>query len=388
MISALLATLLLFPAGDDSRIEPLPVHVRKRNGQWELRLKVRSDFPDGTILSVHVQPRILKYLDSKQVLVWHEPLSAVLKGRALIRRKHAELRINLPRLQSIRITYAVNPMVQRNGLELKRPVTAVQDPFRAGSVVERLKQLESGYDYTRKLSDELAKLISQLDRAAKGKDPGRAIRPLAHKVIRFRDKCRRRLMDGACAGTVGFIDMIAGDVIMLCSWLGRKNGLETQAGGGGGSDDQGPENAPALDDPEGENQGGSGGSPSGLKDKGAGNIRTERFSRLEGELEIVPSLHRAETILLLLVETRSLLEEGWEKKKFDSKRVAALAKTVDLLLDKPGMESLSILTRAFLKRACEVLRQAAMDVFPSAEEYQALIDALEAEEKKSAKVSS
>mgnify|MGYP001198968720 CR=1 FL=1 len=57
MFYAILATALLLPVGEDPRLEPQPITVRKRNGQWELRLKVRADFPDGTILKLFLSQK-------------------------------------------------------------------------------------------------------------------------------------------------------------------------------------------------------------------------------------------------------------------------------------------------------------------------------------------
>ena len=167
MISALLATVLLLPAGEDPRLEPQPVTVRKRNGQWELRLRVRADFPDGTVLNVSVQPRVLRYVDTRGTLIWDEIESSSIERRAQVRRNFAELRVSMATLRSIRVIYKVDPYRQRNGLKLKRPVVVAQEPFRTGSVIERLKHIEAGYDYTLNLAPQLALLISQLKKAAK-----------------------------------------------------------------------------------------------------------------------------------------------------------------------------------------------------------------------------
>lgn len=391
MISALLATVLLLPAGEDPRLEPQPVTVRKRNGQWELRLRVRADFPDGTVLNVSIQPRVLRYVDTRGTLIWDEIESSAIERRAQVRRNFAELRVSMATLRSIRVIYKVDPYRQRNGLKLKRPVVVAQEPFRTGSVIERLKHIEAGYDYTLNLAPQLALLISQLKKAAKAANPDRWIRQLAKKVVRFREKCGRRLEDGAYLGTVGYLDYVSADVITLCSWLmsGEPEKYSPPGGGGVEGGDQ-EETFESLDDPDGENQssdtGGDDSPGPGLKDKGSGDIRSESFTRLGKLLDVIADLHRAESFILLLVEAREMVETAWEEKKVDAKSVFQFRKSLGFVAEKLGDERLPVLTMGLLQRTRAMLEKAAGGLLPSEEDVKALIEALEAEERKVSKV--
>ena len=179
MITALLATVILLTPGEDPRLEPQPITVRKRNGQWELRLKVRTEFPQGTIIDLFIQPRILKYRDLKKVLVWEEPESFAIERSIQVGRNFAELRLKMAKLCDIRVTYMVDPHRQRNGLKLKNPVIATQDLIRTGSVIERLKAIETWYDYTLELEPPLRKMISRLEKAQKESSSDRRMFRLA-----------------------------------------------------------------------------------------------------------------------------------------------------------------------------------------------------------------
>ncbi len=396
MIYAILAaTALLLPTGEDPRLEPHPVTVRKRNGKWELRLRVRADFPDGTILNVSVQPRVLRFVDTRQELIWDEIESSAMKRRAQVRRKNAELRVSMGKLQSIRVIYKVDPYRQRNGLKLKKPVVVVQDPFQTGTVTDRLKHMESGYDYTMRMSPQLAKLISQLEKAAKVSNPRRLITQIVNEVIKFRQKtCYRQLEEGAYPGTVGYLDSVSADVITLCSWLTSEESKKHEkenGGSGGGNGGQGPESPSALDDPDGENNGGSGGgnepySSEGLKDKGAGNIRTESFTRLGKLLDIIPDLHRAEMFLLLLSEARGMVEKAREKVDIDPKSVARLRKSLEFAEKKLGEERLPVVTMGILQGTCNFLDKVIGGSLPTEESLKKLTEALEAEERKISQV--
>ena len=394
MIYALLATALLLPLGDDPRLEPQPVTVRKRAGQWELRIRVRADFPDRTILNIAVQPRILRYMDTRKTLVWDEPEASAIKRRAQVRRKYAEVRVNMPTLQSVRVIYKVDPYRQRNGLKLDKPVEVIQDPFPTGSVIERLKALESGYRYTLDtLTPQLDSLISKLEKAAKTQNPEPAIVRLVNKVIQFREKCRRRMEDGAYLGTVGYLDYVSGDAITLCSWLVSNESKKPSKQGGGqmGDGNQGQESPGLLDDPEGTNEGGNeeGGaySEEGLKEKGAGNIRTESFTRIGKLLDIIPNLHRAETFFILLSEARIAIEAVWEEKAVSTKVVATFRKALDFVEKQLEEERLPVITMGLMRRVQSVLEQASTGILPSEASVKELINTLEAEERKVAQVS-
>jgi hypothetical protein len=183
-------------------------------------------------------------------------------------------------------------------------------------------------------------------------------------------------------------------VITLCSWLtsqASKKPDKDDGGGSGGGNSQGG-NPAELDDPEGKNEGGNseeGGqySSDGLKDKGAGNIRTESFTRLGKLLDIIPNLHRAESFLLLLTEARQMVETAWEEKKISSKSVAGLRKALEFVQEKIGEEKLPVITTGLLLRALAVLEQASEGVLPSEESTKELINTLEAEERKVAQIS-
>ncbi len=391
MIHTLLAAALLLYPGEDPRLQPRPIKALKRNGQWELRLKLRADFPEGTIVDIILQPRILRYSDTKKTLAWDEPENIAIERSALVQRKYAELRVEIPALRNVRVTYRVDPFRQRNGLKLEKPVVVMQDLIRTGSVTGRLKAIEGWYDYTLKMEPQLRKTISQLEKTAEDSNPDRQITRLANKVVKFRELCSRRLEDGTYLGTVGYLDYVSADVITLCSWLmsGEPEKYSPKGGGTPEGGDQ-EETFESLDDPDGENQssdtGGDDSPGPGLKDKGSGDIRSESFTRLGKLLDVIADLHRAESFILLLVEAREMVETAWEEKKVDAKSVFQFRKSLGFVAEKLGDERLPVLTMGLLQRTRAMLEKAAGGLLPSEEDVKALIEALEAEERKVSKV--
>jgi hypothetical protein len=380
MITALLATVILLTPGEDPRLEPQPITVRKRNGQWELRLKVRTEFPQGTIIDLFIQPRILKYRDLKKVLVWEEPESFAIERSIQVGRNFAELRLKMAKLCDIRVTYMVDPHRQRNGLKLKNPVIATQDLIRTGSVIERLKAIETWYEYTLELEPQLRKMISRLEKAQKDSSSDRRMFRLADDVSDFREKCRRRLADGTYPGTVGYLDYVSADVLTLCSWLTSHSAKTLNQNGG-------DENYAQWDNP-GINEEAEGAKPTvGLMDKTAGNILTESFTRLGSCLDVIPDLHRAETFILLLTEAR-LMVEAMEKGEAVSERsIASFRKAIEYVEAKLGEERLPVLTMNLLKQVLTLLEEAAAGTLPTKESSKGLINLLEKEEAKVAQLS-
>ena len=376
MINALLAAALLFSPGEDPRLQPRPIKALKRNGQWELRLKLRADFPAGTIVDIILQPRILRYGDMKKSLAWDEPENIAIERSVQVQRKFAELRLKMPALRNVRVTYRVDPFRQRNGLKLEKPVVVMQDLIRIGSVTGRLKAIEGWYDNTLKMGPQLVKLISQLEKTAEDSNPDRQITRLAKKVVQFREKCSRRLEDGTYLGTVGYLDYVCMDVLTLCSWLTSYS--SKQLGKNDGEDDVNPDFNAGNDNPK---------SSVGLSDKGAGSILTESFTRLRKLLDVIPDLHRAETFILLLVEARGMVEEMREGKTVPARSLAGFRKTLQHVEQKIGKERLPVLTMGLLKRVHVVLEQAAGGLPPSKESAGELIKLLEAEERKVFRIS-
>ncbi len=376
MIHTLLAAALLLYPGEDPRLQPRPIKALKRNGQWELRLKLRADFPEGTIVDIILQPRILRYSDTKKTLAWDEPENIAIERSALVQRKYAELRVEIPALRNVRVTYRVDPFRQRNGLKLEKPVVVMQDLIRTGSVTGRLKAIEGWYDYTLKMEPQLRKTISQLEKTAEDSNPDRQITRLANKVVKFRELCSRRLEDGTYLGTVGYLDYVSTDVLTLCSWLTSYS--SKQLGKNDGEEDVNPDLNSGNDIPK---------SSVGLSDKGAGSILTESFTRLRKLLDVIPDLHRAETFLLLLLEARGMVEEMSEGKTVPARSLAGFLKALQYAEKKIGEERLPVLTMALLKRVHVVLEQAAGGLPLSKESTGELIQLLEAEERKVSRIS-
>ena len=380
MITALLATALLLTPGEDPRLEPQPVTVRKRNMQWELRLKVRTEFPKGTIIDVFVQPRTLRYRDLKKVLVWEEPEGFAIERSVQVRRNFAELRVKRATLCDIRVTYMVDPYRQRNGLKLKAPVIVKQDVIRIGSVIERVKAIETWYDYTLELEPQLRKMISRLEKAQKESSGDRRMFRLADDVSEFREKCSRRLEDGTYPATIGYLDYVSADVLTLCSWLTSHSAKNLNQSAP-------EENYAEMDNP-GIKEEAQGAKPTvGLMDKTAGNILTESFTRLGSCLDVIPDLHRAETFILLLTEARLLVESVGEEAPVSQRSITSFRKALEYVEAKLGEERLPVPTMNLLKRVQTLLEDSAAGTLPKEDTVKELINLLEKEEAKVAQLS-
>lgn len=355
MMRILMCVLVLAPRQEESVLRPAEPKVQWQEQQWIIALSLQADLPDETVVQIHVRPVVLHFAETRKVLEWEESESAKPPRLALLRRKRADLRLALPALRRLAVTYSVDPKGQTRGAVIRREVPPVRCTYLPGPASSRLKLLRDEYEKPAKSQARLLEILKQLEQTEKSSNPERTIAAVVAALGEFRDRCAKESSEGAFPATAGFLDSVAGDAATYCSWLAqsRRKPASKGSGDGSGSNNVDPTEADGF---KGDGSGGGGSSGPGSKGRPDNrNIRNDSAAGHRKRLECVPALHRAETLLILDMETLALLDRAAAGTPPSAEEVSGLRATIELVEQKLARDRIPAEAVAHLRDAAAAL---------------------------------
>lgn len=312
-------TLLVLAFAAQDVLRPEPPKVERSGPQWRVTLAVAADLPDETVISVDVRPVVLHYAEIREALEWQERESGQPARRALVERGKASLRITVPALQAVTVTWSVDPKAQSRGAKVEKDVAPVRVTWTLGPLPERLKAFRSGSEEPARLLARLLELLQQLEEVEKTPD---RVGGWTAAIAKFRERCAQ---ETCFTASVGFLDSVAGDAATYASWIRNRAKAEKERGGAGLNDAENVQNdAPSGTEPP---VGGTSG-PTGNGRRDNRDIRSDSAPNLRKRLAVFAKIARAELFLILDRETLELVESG---KPVEPAPLSELEKAVDLV---------------------------------------------------------